>query len=267
VIWSLEGAKQEEVTPASKATSLTFSWAINESAQNIYISDGTYQVAAEAVDTTGVIGPPISIPVRLVRGEPAAPSKIVGGFNTVYRSSAPAEVAELEWEASAERNVIGYRVYGPSTELVCPENLETLSTSTSCIDFSATGKPTERTYAVVALYRNAAEEVKEGADRTVKVTQAESTPPNEPVNLVATKNANGSVTLKWETPAGGEVPASYRIYRGSKDYTSRYGTTFATECSSECSFTDTDASTTHEYWVTATSEHLAESPFLGPVSA
>jgi hypothetical protein len=32
------------------------------------------------------------------------------------------------------------------------------------------------------------------------------------------------------------------------------------------SYTDTDAVTTHQYWVTAVSANLTESPFLGPVS-
>ncbi len=268
VIWSLEGARQEELTPASKATSLTFSWTINESAKTIYVSDGTYKVAAQTVDKTGVIGPPIWIPLRLIRGTPAAPSKVKGGFNLVYRTGVATEVAELEWEANAERDVIGYRVHGPSEELVCPEGLEALDTSVSCIDFGATGKPTERTYTVAALYRNVANEVKEGTAATVKLTQAASTAPNAPTNLTLTKNADGSVTLKWTASVGGTAPSFYRIYRGSKEYTSRYGTTSSTECvSTECSFTDNDAATSHEYWVTAASSNLTESAtFLGPVS-
>jgi type II secretory pathway pseudopilin PulG len=259
IIWSLEGAKQEQLTPASKATSLTFSWTINEPAQKTYVEDGTYQVSAQTVNSTGVIGPPISIPVRLIRGTPAAPSKIVGGFNTVYKGGAATEVAELQWKANSERNVIGYRVYGPSKELVCPENTNTLSTTTSCIDFGVpAGKPSERSYTIVALYRNAAEEVAESAAGPVTITRASSTAPNAPTNLLLTKNSDGSVTLKWTAPSGGA--SFYRIYRGSKEYTSRYGETTETE------FKDTDAIETHEYWVTAVGTHLTESAFLGPVS-
>jgi type II secretory pathway pseudopilin PulG len=263
IIWSLEGAKQEELTPASKATSLTFSWTINESGPKIYVSDGTYQVAAQAVDSTGVIGPPISIPVRLIRGVPAAPgeSEIVGGFNTLYSGGVATEVAELQWKANTERNVIGYRVFGPSSELVCPENLETLSTSTSCIDFKVpAGQPSERTYTVVALYRNVAEEVAQSSPGTMKVTRAASTAPNAPTNLVLTNNADGSVTLKWTAPAGGATVSFYRIYRGSTNYTSRYDETTSTE------YKDTDATFTHEYWVTAVGSNLTESAFLGPVT-
>jgi type II secretory pathway pseudopilin PulG len=259
--WSLEGAKQEELTPASKATSLTFSWTINESGPKIYVSDGTYQVSAQAINSTGVIGPPISIPVRLIRGVPAAPSELVGGFNTVYKSGVATEVAEFQWKANTERNVIGYRVLGPKKELICPESLEVLSTTTSCIDFSLLSeKPSERAYTVVALYRSANEEVQESPPGTITIKRATSTAPSPPTKLTLTKNADGSVTLKWEAPKSGTAPSFYRIYRGSTDYTSRYGETTSTE------FKDTDSVTTHEYWVTAASSSLTESTFLGPVS-
>jgi hypothetical protein len=196
VIWSLEGAKQEELKPASKATSLTFSWTIDEPTTKTYVSDGTYQVSAQTVNSTGVIGPPISIPVRLIRGIPAAPSEIMSGFNTIYKGGTATEVAELRWKANTERNVIDYRVYGPSKELLCPESPETLSTATSCIDFDVpSGKPAERSYTVVALYRDENEKVKEGSPGTLTIKRAESVAPNAPTNLVLTKNADGSVTL------------------------------------------------------------------------
>ena len=260
--WSLEGAKQEELTPASKATSLTFSWTINEPPLHPYVSDGTYQIAAQAVDATGVIGPPISIPVRLIRGVPLAPSEIVGGFNTVFKNGVPTEVAEFQWKANAERNVIGYRVYGPAKELICPENLVTLSTTTSCIDFDLLAtKPSERSYTVVALYRNAGEEIKESPAGSITIKRATSTAPNAPTSLVATKELDGSVTLTWKAPEGGTTPVSfYRIYRGSKEYTSRYGET------TETKFKDTDAAETHKYWVTAVSSKLVESTFSNEAS-
>jgi hypothetical protein len=266
--WSLEGAKQEELTPASKATSLPFSWTINESAQKIYASDGTYKVTVQAVDSTGVIGPPISIPVRLIRGEPAAPREIVGGFKYVYRGGVETEVGELQWKADAERNVIGYRVFGPAKELICPAESEALSTATSCIDFATKSSESQRAYTVVALYIDESGKVKEGPAGSKTIERTASTAPNAPGVLVATKNADGSVTLKWKPSAGGTTPVSfYRIYRGSKEYTSRYGTSSAECPKEECSFTDADAATTHEYWVTAVSSNLVESTFLGPAIA
>lgn len=267
VDWLLEGAKQEELTPSSKATSLTFSWTINEPPLHPYVSDGTYQVAAQAVNSTGVIGPPISIPVRLIRGTPAAPNskEIVGGFNTVYKSGIATEVVELQWTANAERNVIGYRVFGPAKELICPESPETLSTATSCIDFDLLStKPSERAYSVVALYRNygeAGEPVRESPPGSITITRAASTAPNAPTSLVATKELDGSVTLTWKAPEGGTTPVSfYRIYRGSTNYTSRDGE------ATETKFKDTDAVETHKYWVTAVSSKLVESTFSNEAS-
>lgn len=262
--WSLEGAKQEEVPVASsEATTATFTWKINDPAEGIYVSDGTYQVSAQTVDSTGVIGPPISISVRLIRGTPKAPSGVVGGFDTVFAT----EAVELQWKASSERDVIGYRVYGPSKELICPASVETLSTATSCIDFD---KPAEGTYSVVALYRNATNELAESPPGTVTIRHSESIAPSPPTNLTATVNLNGSVTLRWTAPTTGTSPSFYRIYRGSKEYAGRYGTTYSSECKAEptstiCSFTDTEPGTGPEYWVTAVSSNLVESPFTGPV--
>lgn len=264
IIWSLEGAKQEERTvPSTKETTATFDWTINDAAQKIYVPDGTYQVSAQTVNSTGVIGPPISISVRLIRGVPKAPSEVVGGFDIAYT---PAPV-ELQWKANSEKDVIGYRVYGPSKELICPASKETLSTATSCTDFK---EPPEGTYSVVALYRNAADEVSESGPGPVEIKRSTSVAPSPPTNLTPFKNLNGSVTLKWTAPTSGTSPAFYRIYRGSKEYSGRYGTTFSSECetgstSTTCSFTDTEPGTGLEYWVTAVSHNLVESEFVGPV--
>lgn len=255
--WSLEGAKQKEITVSSKATSTTFSWTISG------VSDGTYQVSAQAVNSTGVIGPPISIPVRLIREAPKAPNanEIMGGFNAVYVSGTKTEAAELQWKANSERDVIGYRVYGPGEKLICPESVETLSTATSCIDFHVLASETERAYSVVALYRNAEEELTESSPGKITIKRSESTAPNPATSLVATKNADGTVTLTWTAPSGGAAaPSFYRIYRGSTNYASRYAET------TETTFKDSDATETHKYWVTAVSSKLVESTFSNEAS-
>jgi type II secretory pathway pseudopilin PulG len=264
--WSLEGTEQTP-TPTLKAGSTeewTFSWTISSPAQHIYVSDGTYVISAQAINSTGVLGPPISISVTLLRGKPAPPANIVGGFNTVYRNGLATEVAELEWQANSERNVIGYRVYTGGT-LVCPANLATLSLATSCIDFNLpSSKPSERTYSVTALYRDASGVVQEGEPGTRLITSASSTAPGPVKNLKPPEHqADGSIKLTWEAPTG-TAPAFYRVYRGSKNYTSRYDVTSST------SYTDTAAVAKEpeklEYWVTAVSSTLTESPAVGPVS-
>jgi hypothetical protein len=82
-------------------------------------------------------------------------------------NGAPTWVIELEWNANAERNVIGYRAYDSNGGLVCPATTQTLSLGTSCVDFAETGGP----YTVVALYRNAAGAVSEGPASSVSITK------------------------------------------------------------------------------------------------
>jgi len=265
--WELEGVRQSP-QPAKKpgsSTEWTFSWKIPYPE----VTDGTYVVTAQAIDATGVEGPPVSITVTLLRGSPAAPKGLIGGFNTVNVSGSPTRVIELQWQANSERNVVGYRVYGPSG-LVCPRNssgepsLTTLSLSLSCIDFNAAAYSAS-TYEVTALYHQALLEpekeelsanIGEGARAILKVPSGEPVRPSAPASLTATKNEDGSVTLTWPKVEGA---AFYRIYRGSTDYTSRYGV------SSEPTFLDTDAVTALEYWVTAVSSTLTESTYAGPV--
>jgi len=267
VVWSLEGSKQSPAPTLEKGTTWTFSWPIGG------VQDGTYLVAAQAVNNAGVIGPPISISVTLIRGAPVAPKNIQGGFNTVNVSGAAKKVAELKWQPNPERNVIGYRVYNPSKELVCPASSATLNLETSCIDFNppATKAP-NLTYEVVALYRKAEGEalstaVSEGSSGTRTLEGGEPPPPGPnmpegPLTLV--HNAAGSVTLNWSAPkSGGPAVAFYRIYRGSTDYTSRYDVTAS---GATTTYTDTNATSVHSYWVTAVRSTLTESPFLGPVS-
>jgi Tfp pilus assembly protein PilV len=266
ITWSLEGTKQQELTPESKATSLTFSWTIDEPAQKIYVSDGTYQISVQATNSTGVLGPPVTISVRLIRGVPGEPEGVEGGFNKLYNTSGvQTEVAELQWHANSERNVIGYRVHKTKAdgkeEEVCPGG-STLSLTTSCIDFeppSKTAPEVQRTYSITALYLDSTGTLQEGKKASFTLSSAPETP-NAPTGLILTKEADGAVKLEWSAPVGGPTIDFYRIYRGSKDYTGRYSTSFATN------YTDTDAAETHEYWVTAISSTLTESEFLGPVS-
>ncbi len=160
VKWSLDGVMQSTTTEQkSGTTEWTFSWTISG------VSDGTYEVGAQAEQANGVVGPAISIPVKLIRAVPSAPSGVMGGFNNIYVSteSKPTQVAELQWQANTERNVIGYRVYNPSGKEVCPGAPTTVSLELSCIDFSPPEQTSSNlTYSVVALYRDSSGAVAEG---------------------------------------------------------------------------------------------------------
>jgi Tfp pilus assembly protein PilV len=257
--WSLEGTTQSPDPVVQSGTTWTFSWPIPQAA----VSDGTYTVEAQAIDATGVSGPPVSIPVTLIRAVPDAPSAIRGGYDTVYVAGSSRQVAELQWKANTERNVIGYRVYAPGERLVCPESLTALSLSLSCTDFEPPAPSAKnRTYSVVAVYRNAGGALTQGPAGTFTLASGPPPAPNPPTNLTLTKNEDGSVTLKWVAPTEGPAVSFYRIYRGSMNYPSRYETTGS---GTATSFTDTEAVEPHSYWITAVNSNLSESTFLGPV--
>ena len=260
MIWSLNGTVQTPAPTLSKGTEWTFTWGPITG-----VSDGTYQVSTQASNSTGVLGPPVTISVKLIRGAPAAPKGAKGGFNQLYNGGSLTEVAELQWQANSELDVIGYRVQkvnaGGKEEEVCPGG-GALSLATSCIDFSPparTAPEAQRTYSIGALYLNPEGAVREGAKASFVLGSAPETP-NAPSGFKLTKEENGSVRLEWAAPSGGPAVAFYRIYRGSKNYTSRYATAFATN------YLDTGANETHEYWVTAVSSTLTESAFVGPVT-
>jgi hypothetical protein len=254
--WSLGGVTQSPDPVFVSGTTWKFEWPIPLAS----VTDGTYVVSAQAIDKTGVTGPPVSIPVTLIRGVPAAVSSLRGGFNTVYVGGHPKEVSELQWKANTERNVIGYRVFAPGGGLVCPESLTTLSVSLSCIDFHPP-KPTAEnlTYKVSAVYRNAAGELAEGPAGTLTLTNGEA--PAPPASVTLKENENGSVTLNWT--ASKSPVAFYRIYRGSTDYTSRYD---LTSSGAVTTYTDNEHVETQSYWVTAVNSNLTESEPVGPVT-
>jgi hypothetical protein len=259
--WSLEGIAQ---TPAPVKKAETTTWNFSWSIPYPGVSDGTYQVSVQAIDATGVVGPPVSISVTLIRGKPAAPAELRGALNEVYVEGVKKMVAELQWRANSERNVIGYRVYNPKKELVCPKLEATLSTATSCIDFNPPLPSTSSlTYSAFALYRDANGVVQKGAEATVAVAGEPLVKPSVPAKLELTKNPDGSVTLTWPAATGSPAASFYRIYRGSTNYTSRYDVATGT---GTVTYNDTDAEVTHSYWVTAVTANLTESEFVGPVT-
>jgi Tfp pilus assembly protein PilV len=264
--WSLDGVKQANAPTWVSGTKWTFSWSIPKPE----VSDGAYHVGVQAIDATGVYGPPVSIVVTLIRGAPLAPKVTYVGFNEVKYEGKATKVVELQWQANSERNVIGYRVYNPKGELVCPSSASTLSVALTCTDFNLPAKASEsnQAYTVVAVYRKAESEVlsettSNGPAATATALKGPPEGPHVPGGpLSATKNADGSVTLKWSAPSGGSAAVFYRVYRGSEEYGGRYAVVPA----GTTEFTDSEAVTAHNYWVTAVNANLTESPLLGPVN-
>jgi Tfp pilus assembly protein PilV len=259
--WALEGVTQTPAPVYKSGTTWGFSWSIPLAS----VSDGTYEVSAQAIDAAGVVGPPVTLPVTLLRGIPSAVKGLAGGYNTVNVEGTATKAVELEWQANTERNVIGYRIYNEKGALVCPPLATTLSTSLSCIDLNPLSTTAALKYSAYAVYRNAEGNLALGAAGTFTIVAGPPAGPNAPQKLEANKEAEGSVHLEWEAPAsGGPSVTFYRVYRGSTDYTSRYAVVAAG--SSKISYTDTNATTEHKYWVTAVDANLTESAFLGPVN-
>jgi Tfp pilus assembly protein PilV len=259
--WAVEGVAQTPAPVYKTGTTWTFSWSIPLTT----VSDGTYEISAQAIDATGVVGPPVTLPVTLLRTTPAAVKGIVGGYNTVKVSGTPTKAVELEWSANTERNVIGYRVYNQNNALVCPGSLTTLSVSLSCVDLSPLSTTAALKYTAYAVYRKFDGSLGQGAASTFTTATGPPVAPTAVAELKAKKEADGSVHLEWPAVTTGQTVTFYRIYRGSTDYTSRYAAVQATG-SSPITFTDSNAATEHEYWITAVTANLTESAFLGPVT-
>lgn len=439
-------------TISSSATSATFTATATSTAQSVQYSvdgvnvgnatrsgsnwtftlnlagwtDGAYTIGARAVNAAGVPGPTRTLTLTLARSQPAAPSGLVGGRNSVTRNGSLVQVAELDWLPNSERNVLGYRAYRPNGSLACPADTATLDLTSSCIDFS----PIDGNYSVVALYRDSGGTLREGPASTVNVQplgapytsyyfknttgftgtncvssdgkrdaddaygggtetaysfgggavtsisfctralgpsdsalpgttrvyawatngggstctitgylglngsvplsttasipRATNTPtqltwswttsaynfssgdranvlfttpngsscgstsllfggttrrarldlpsgsggqpvgkPSAPTNLQGTANGDGSKTLTWTAPSGGNPVAFYRIYRDSVEYTDRYDATG----DASTSYTDPNPDgLQHSYYITAVSTNLAESSYVGPVT-
>jgi hypothetical protein len=249
VPWSVDGAVKGNAT--GSGTSWSFSWPIS----GLY--DGEYLVSAKAVDQFGLPGAPKVLTIQLNRNAPIAPTGFTGGWNGSF--------VEFEWLPNPERDIAGYRVYrspssGPPV-LVCP-----LATDTTCRDSSPPSQ-TNIDYYVVAVDRDPAGDLREGAQTTKTVNQ-NNDPPYPPTALTATEDASGNAVLSWSAPNppdpnNGDTIDFYRIYRDGTGYADRYDRTGY----GELSFIDANTGgATHTYWISAVDNNYAESTLVGPVT-
>lgn len=160
IIWTVNGSPQSWTSTTSGTTWTSSGWNLSG------LSDGTYQVGAQAQDGSGVIGPAVTIPVTLSRNIPAAPALTAYGFNqNLFSSGTAITAAEIQWTPNAELNVSGYRIYNPSGALICTTSNSTQNaacgasawcmTATSCIDLNPPPPTSSNlTYQVAALYHD-----------------------------------------------------------------------------------------------------------------
>jgi Tfp pilus assembly protein PilV len=287
IVWSLNGVKQsawDGSTPGSGNTWTSSDWSLSG------VSDGNYTVGAAAEDSNGVDGPAVTIPVRLIRNVPSAPSVTGDGFNTNLPGG-PATVAEFQWNPNPELNVVGYRLYyvqpDGSLSLICQTALTTAYSScsghgwcispTACIDLNPPSPTSSNlTYEVVALYYDANNNLQQGNATSVTLASGVPTPPPAPTFGSGQGDAaqlDGTAIITWTPPSGGTPVSFYRIYRDGTSYTNRYDTVAASTCSTVCTYHDVNRAEPHSYYITAVGgttagADMAESaPVSAPVTA
>jgi type IV pilus modification protein PilV len=185
VIWTLDGVDGAGAG-TGQATLSGGKWLFTVNITSRML-DGTYEVGARAVSSSGREGVAFTIPMRLIRFVAAAPAPVTIGANTVLDGGTSKSAVELEWVENAARNVVGYRVYRTGeTTPICPDaTMTTLSTRTSCIDFA----PTARTYNVHALYLD-----KDNVVQQSPATAVGPAPTSSPLNVYLGNTAVSSTS-------------------------------------------------------------------------
>ena len=280
VLWTLNGTKQSSwngTPPTSGTTWTSAGWSVSG------VSDGTYQIGAQAEDANGVLGPAVTISLRLIRNVPSAPNVTGSGFNPNLETSAgPRTAAEFEWAPNPDLNVVGYRIYSPSGSMICQTSSATTfagcgasawcSAPTECVDLSPPSPGASNlTYTVRALYYDVANNLQEGGAKSVTLASGTPMPPPPPPQVTVTPQLDGSAILTWTPPTGGTPASFYRIYRDGNTYTSRYDSLPAAKCTTTCTYNDTDRVGAHTYYVTSVGgttagASMAESIATGPAS-
>lgn len=122
-----------------------FNWNITS------VKDGTYNVAAVAIDALGTRGQPLNMQVTLNRNVPAPLANPTGGYNYAYVAGTRKLVVEGAWDANTEGNVTGYEMLRGTTS-VCggPSNQVP-----ACIDTNPATSGTS-TYTIKTWYRDGA---------------------------------------------------------------------------------------------------------------
>ena len=279
--WSVSGKIQGKATGGPKTWS--FDWNIGlSSAPKFY--DCTYIIQADAFDTGGRQGAPLSKTVRLNRMLPVKTTGFVGGRN------GNGNYVDLSWVQNPECDVVGYRVYrGTSaatinTLVTCVgESSSTLGPSKdSCIDDPGGG---DVYYQVVALDTNTAGSVvREGPTRsdTVYVAPpAGNALPSKPTNLSAciggqpgcnvsnnTPADEGVLVIRWDpsTDSDGTIQL-YRIYRDGVAYANRYSSFYPKAGELLAWIEPKPDASAHAYRISAVDDKFGESALSDPLSA
>lgn len=289
VNWSINGSVQGAATGSNKNWS--FNWPLVKADGSLNFFDGTYVVRAEAFDDEGRSGTPKSYTMVVNRIPPLAPVNVEGGRNLNGNR------VDVEWQASPEPDVVGYRVYR-STVLPTPTALGTrvvcfgtsagdaFQTGTSCLDESAPapvtvlGIPVNTLYyTVVALDRTSTGALREGLLTTSAQIVEGNTAPTQPTGLTACTGGapdcndmdgqpapSGTTVLTWNASSDANGIKFYRVYRNGTTYDKRYDRIYPTSGKPLVFIDRKNDGAPHEYRITAVDNRYGESAPSAAVS-
>jgi prepilin-type N-terminal cleavage/methylation domain-containing protein len=280
VNWSVSGKLQGKASGGPKTW--TFNWDIGTSAAPKFY-DCTYVIQADAFDTGGRSGAPLSKTVRLNRMLPIKPAGFVGGRN------GNANYVDLSWVPNPECDVVGYRIFrGTSaatitTPVTCVgEGSSTLApTKDSCIDDPGGG---DVYYQVVAVDTSTdGTTIRQGVKSDILHIgpPGANALPSAPANLSACIGGqpgcnvangvpadDGVLVIRWDpsTDSDGTIQL-YRIYRDGVAYTNR-NSSFYPKTGELLAWIEPKPDTNvHAYRISAVDDKFGESALSAPLSA
>ena len=237
------------------ASSWTYVW------QNINRQpDATYIVSMQAFDAKGR-SRGASITRMVIDRNALAPPSLQGGRN-VRLKSGTISLVDLEWPASTDPDVFGYRVYrsynGVTTK-ICETSREGTGWGSapngwisytfdkdylSCVDQNAPHATNTIYYGVTALDHDPSTGAVRETTGYAYDAVGSGNQPNAVRRPTLTRDAEGHVVLTWSAPNGNPQPAFYRIYRNGTAIGNRYDRTASTETDwTDLSSTSTSSNT------------------------
>lgn len=261
-----------------EGTDWDFSWNLGDvDAPNVY--DCTYVLQAQAFDEKARAGAPRALTVTINRRQPFAPANFAGGPNQHGND------VDLQWSASPECDVGGYRVYRGPTGGAIDEVVEECEIDrrdeTECVDVDAPAG--DLTYEVAAIDTATDGAERTGDRRTLDVQLAANDAPPAPVptgcwggsfagacNDVEDNPApDGTAVLSWPPVEDADGILLYRIYRAgaaveSPGYEHRLNVLYPILDALDVPlarqvFIDATADGSHRYWVSAVDGRFGES--------
>lgn len=286
VTWSINGAVQGSASGANK--NWTFDWPLVKADGSPAFFDGTYLVRAEAFDAEGRSGTPKSYTMVVNRIPPLAPTQVEGGRNLNGNR------VDVEWQASPEPDVVGYRVYRSDvlplpgalgTRVVCFGTAagDPYMTKTSCLDESAPAplllNIPSLYYSVVAVDKDSAGALREGLPTTAAQIAEGNTAPTKPAGLTACTGGApgcndadgqpapiGTTVLAWNPSTDPDEIKFYRVYRDGATYDKRYDRLYPSAGKPLIFIDSKPEGGPYAYRISAVDERFGESQLSDPVT-